>query len=398
MYTTPFSMRIQHNHGPSRIIPAQRAIVPGALSLPLQCVLSVQMSLISLTRSASDQIKIKFEFNCTVSLPNGIEAYHSNNGVRAESNALAVGVPNTPTVYTNQTFLVLQRLEAAVANTVAGGNVYGAILKNGTYVATECALEPIVRSVSTFVDHSQYGEHTLAEWDSVNKYNDIGEVSNQTFGYVLAPDWNEDLGMHPGQNFTISPNARDSINDFITGLFSGFAYTADLTYSYSRTTSNDRYATADAVDTILYGNISGCNDLRTERFRCAMNNIASAMSKSFRDQAYVRDKTTTDMAKGITKANAIIVDIRWQWLTLPLLFWLLTAVSWAGAAWKTRRASIPKWSDNPLPLLFLYRHYGEDARTEEMEGGLSSQAYVQRANQIEAQLHAKDNQAAFIVS
>ncbi|KAJ5465839.1 hypothetical protein N7530_009626 [Penicillium desertorum] len=62
--------------------------------------------------------------------------------------------------------------------------------------------------------------------------------------------------------------------------------------------------------------------------------------------------------------------------------------------WKTRRGKLQKWSDNLLPLLFLYRG-GEYSQTDEAQG-LSGQAYEQRAKNIHTPLYTKENRAAFV--
>ncbi|KAL3480650.1 hypothetical protein BJX99DRAFT_5897 [Aspergillus californicus] len=127
------------------------------------------------------------------------------------------------------------------------------------------------------------------------------------------------------------------------------------------------YATTDAIQALLYGNISGCEDIENDRFGCVMRKVADAMSKSFRDQAYIDNEA--GIAIGYTQVNATIIHEHWQWLTLPLLVWLLSAVTWLGTDWRTRRGKLQKWIDNPLPLLFLHQGV-EDSRTDEMQGGL----------------------------
>ncbi|KAJ5202289.1 hypothetical protein N7449_004368 [Penicillium cf. viridicatum] len=118
------------------------------------------------------------------------------------------------------------------------------------------------------------------------------------------------------------------------------------------------------IEAFIYRNVTGYTDTKNDRFGCAIRNVANAMSKSFHNGR---------------EAN---IAVRWQWLTLPLLVWLLSAVTWLGTEWKTHRGKLQKWSDNPLPLLFLYRG-GEDSRSVEVQG-LSGQAYERRAKSIHA--------------
>ncbi|KAL4893169.1 Mus7/MMS22 family-domain-containing protein [Aspergillus ambiguus] len=318
--------------------------------------------------------------NCTVSLPNGTSAYYAS-GYHTEAIALQVQPVDHPIVYTNATLPVIQRIEAVVASSEDGWTVAQEVRDNPIYVATECSLEPIVRSIKASVNSSVYHETVLAEWSNVEVWYDR----------PLVPDWNESLGVYPGQNFTLSSKSQATITQFMKSLFSGNAYASTLNLEFS-TIGLELHATPDVMEAFMYGNITGCADIERDRFGCAMRNVADAMSKSFRDQAYVNAET--DMLAGHTQVNATIVHIHWQWLTLPLLVWLLSAVTWLGTEWKTRRGKLQKWSDNPLPLLFLYRSV-EESETDEVQG-VSGQAYERRAKSIHVQLYTNEEQAVFV--
>ncbi|KAJ5951516.1 uncharacterized protein N7479_009929 [Penicillium vulpinum] len=329
--------------------------------------------------------------NCTVSLPNGVSVYYANLP-SAEAIALQVQPSSQPVMYTNATLPVLQRIEAVVASTGSGWNIASDIRRDPRYVATECSLEPIVRSVKADVNNSVYHETVLAEWTKVDVWYDIKKSSN---GSSLVPNWNQSLGTHPGQNFTLAPKSQATIQLFMESLFSGNAFTTTMGLSFNAIgIQYDSYATADVMQSFMYGNITGCADTKNDRFGCAMRNVAGAMSKSFRDQAYIDNGPEAGMAVGSTQVNVTVVHVRWQWMSLPLLVWLLSAVTWLGTEWKTHRGKLQKWADNPLPLLFLYRSEG-DSQTDEAQG-LSSQAYEQRAKSIHTQLYIKENQAALV--
>jgi hypothetical protein len=328
--------------------------------------------------------------NCTVSLPNGASAYYAG-GYATDAIALQVQSSSQPIVYTNATLPVIQRIEAVVASGEEGWNMASAIREDARYVATECSLEPIVRSVKASVNSSVYSETVLAEWTKVEVWHDS---QNSGDGHSLIPNWNESLGIHPGQNFTLFPRSHATITLFMKSLFSGDAYASMMRLIFRPIEAEyGSSATADVMEAFMYGNVTGCAVTENDRFGCAMRNVADAMSKSFRDQAYINNGPEADMAVGYTQVNATIIHVRWQWLTLPLLVWLLSAVTWLGTEWKTRRGKLQKWSDNPLPLLFLYR--GEDSRTDEAQE-LSGQAYERRAKSIHTQLYTRENRAAFV--
>ncbi|KAJ5394216.1 uncharacterized protein N7487_011857 [Penicillium crustosum] len=328
--------------------------------------------------------------NCTVSLPNGASAYYAD-GYKAAAIALQVQPSSQPVVYINATLPVIQRIQAVVPRTKEGWNIASYIRDHPRYVATECSLEPVVRSVRAYVNSSVYNETTLAEWPKAEAWKD---KTKSNYGYSLLPDWNSSLGIQPGQNFTLFPSSHSTISLFMESLFSGKAQTDMMQLAFVPTGNQYgfSYAVADVIQAFMYGNVTGCADIENDRFVCAMRNVADAMSKSFRDQAYIDNEQGANMVLGHTQVNVIIVHVHWQWLTLPLLVWLLGAVTWLGTEWKTHRGKLQKWSDNPLPLLFLYRD-GEDSRSDKVQG-LSNKAYERRAKSIHAQLYTKENQAA----
>lgn len=263
--------------------------------------------------------------NCTVSLPNGISAYYSG-GYSTEAIAFRVQSSSQPVVYTNATFPVIQRIEAVGANVPEELSIAMNIRDDPIYVATECSLEPIVRSVKTSVNSSVYKETTLAEWNEIEVWYDEHQDIN---GYSLLPNWNQSLGIHPGQNFTLSPESHATISLFMESLFSGKVQTGMLQLIFDTTADKNvsSYATGDFMEAFMYGDIPGCADNKNDRFGCVMRNVADAMSKSFRDQAYIDNGGEANLAVGHTQVNAIIIHVHWQWLTLPLLVWLLSAVT-----------------------------------------------------------------------
>lgn len=229
-------------------------------------------------------------------------------------------------MYTNATFPVIQRIEAVGANVPEELSIAMNIRDDPIYVATECSLEPIVRSVKTSVNSSVYKETTLAEWNEIEVWYDEHQDIN---GYSLLPNWNQSLGIHPGQNFTLSPESHATISLFMESLFSGKVQTGMLQLIFDTTADKNvsSYATGDFMEAFMYGDIPGCADNKNDRFGCVMRNVADAMSKSFRDQAYIDNGGEANLAVGHTQVNAIIIHVHWQWLTLPLLVWLLSAVT-----------------------------------------------------------------------
>ncbi|KAL4742967.1 hypothetical protein BDV11DRAFT_216176 [Aspergillus similis] len=365
---------------------------------------SIQQSCTAHNDTSAGEMTYK---NCTVSLPHDGAAAFYAGGVHTEAIALQVKPITEPVVYTNHSTLpVIQRIEARAAVPEAGHYMAQDIRDDGRYVATECALELVVRSVQAQVRGSVYSESVLAEWDGVDVWYDEEQSAN---GSSLVPEWDDRslLGGAGGGigNFTLFPKSQATIIQFLEPLFSGEVYSGmtSLIFRASDDQLSTSYATADVMEALLLGNITNCADVQSNRFSCAMHNVAGALSKSFRDQAYINSGAEmADMALGHTQVNATIVHVRWQWLTLPVLVWMLGAATWSGAEWKTRRGKLYKWSDNPLPLLFLYRE-GQNADADGSRGanavqgmGVSGQAYEQRAKRIHARLCTDKDRAEFV--
>ncbi|KAK6814647.1 hypothetical protein RU639_009324 [Aspergillus parasiticus] len=365
---------------------------------------SIQQSCIAHNDTGAMEMPYK---NCTVSLPHDGAAAFYAGGIHTEAIALQVKPVTEPVVYTkHNTLLVIQRIEARAAVPEAGHYMAQDIRDDGRYVATECALELVVRSVQAQVSGSVYSERMLAEWNGVDVWYDENQGAN---GSSLVPEWDDRslLGGAGGGvgNFTLFPKSQATIVQFLEPLFSGEIYSGmmSLIFRASGDQLDTSYATADVMEALLLGNITGCADVQSNRFSCAMHNVADALSKSFRDQAYINSGAEmADMALGHTQVNATIVHVRWQWLTLPVLVWMLGGATWLGAEWKTRRGKLHKWSDNPLPLLFLYREgQGGDGNggggANTVQGlGLSGQAYERRAKRIHARLYTDKDRAEFV--
>jgi hypothetical protein len=345
--------------------------------------------------------------NCTVTLPrDGASAFYAG-GMYTDAIALQVKPVTEPVMYTNRSTLpVIQRLEAKAAVPEPGHYMAQDIRDDGQYVATECVLELVVRSVRAQVRGSVYSERVLAEWDSVEVWYDETHAAN---GSSLVPEWEDRslLGHGGGGNFTLFPASQTTLVQFLEPLFSGEVYSSmmNLVFRASGEQLGTSYATADVMEALLLGNITGCAGVQRSRFSCAMHNVADALSKSFRDQAYINSGAEmADMALGYTQVVATIVHVRWQWLTLPALVWVLGAATWLGTEWKTRRGKLHKWSDNLLPLLFLYREArgqggdgdGSGGANQVQGVGVSGQAYDRRAKSIHARLYTDKDRAEFV--
>ncbi|KAE8143438.1 hypothetical protein BDV38DRAFT_277459 [Aspergillus pseudotamarii] len=298
--------------------------------------------------------------NCTVSLNSGVALWYLTGGGFARPMVINTVSGSSKTFYKNSTFPVIQYILAIGSNDnpAVGGGISTQIGKSTQFVATECALQPTVRSFQSSVIMGVYHETQLAEWPVLND-----TVENLSFAYSFTPPWNESLGAEESQTFGLAFEAWKSLTFFLNYLFAGYVSAASDIFNFDPLNLGSSYATADALEAIFYGNFTGTNCQDADQLSCTMKNVAAAMSKTIRDSAFTystsyqpteftKAKTTT----GKAQIYASFVDVRWVWLTLPIIVWVLGALSCLCTAWMTHQAHIQTWMNSVLPLLFLHLH------------------------------------------
>ncbi|PYH81004.1 hypothetical protein BO82DRAFT_384006 [Aspergillus uvarum CBS 121591] len=306
--------------------------------------------------------------NCTVHLGgNGPTAWYREGGSTSQPMAMAAITGTESLVYTNSTFPVIQYVLAAGSNnnnSQATWKIATSIDNSTRFLATECALEPIVRSVRVAVSSGTYKEIVVADWTPYYYPND-----SATFEFALAPSTGN-------TTFGMGYEAWSSLMTFISTLFTGSVTASAGTFGFSAGPSS-AYAVTDTIEAIFYGNFSTtaaspaimsynarnqCND----QLSCAVTNVAAAMSKTIRDAVFRGSSDRTgNLTTGHTMVMVPFVAVHWEWIALPAVVWLLSCAVWLGTAVQTRRLHLYTWGTNPLPLLFLYRatgvHENEDA-------------------------------------
>ncbi|RLL95917.1 hypothetical protein CFD26_104613 [Aspergillus turcosus] len=281
-------------------------------------------------------------------------------------------------VYKNATFIAIQFIAARGITSERGGAITIPTLDlDNKWEAIECSIEPVVQSIRAQVDHNIYSEEVLATWAQSNLIPTISER-------IWKPNWGPELGAAPTQNFSLDVPTIGAIGYFFNNIFNG-AFTADLFgYGYSAPFAFD-YAGPDVIEALATGNISGCSLEAVDKFNCSMHNVAAAISKTFRDSAYISagsDPGKAQIAVGRVSRSLTYVAVQWQWIVLPVLVWLLGVVTLVGTVWKTQRAGAPKWRNDPVPLVFLYRE-GENE-------GVSDGEINQRAHSSKVKLYESD--------
>lgn len=293
---------------------------------------------------------------CSVSVPR--DSGYSN--ITAEylpgklfSTPIVIGEGN-PMVYTNTS--IVQRIGPIQMigpdSLVSSTDIEELIWSNETkWQATECILYPVAHSFRANVTGGIYHEETLAIWDGeMTPYND----TNNTY-FAFKPPWGPELGLKKNQSLEFSYSSTWAMKEFYQYLLNG-KVSVDPWGPQFDAISYAEYATVDAIQAISHAEIIDCPYNTVRKLECAMDNMAQAMTKTFRDNS---DTTLTSSSNGTqvtghALSNMTYVAVHWQWISLPIVVWLLGLATLIGTTWKTRRYRAPVWKNEVSPLFGLH--------------------------------------------
>lgn len=298
---------------------------------------------------------------------------------------VALGVLN-PLVYNDS---IIPPIQIIAPNGVLGKDVWSHQedddVVNTVWQAMECAVAPIVRSFRPSVSEGHYSEDTLDTWTN-------GTFESYYLGsnYNLEPPWGPEKGLVKGKVFTITKRSMTSIRYFFQQFFPGraamdpfgFSFISDsdsvtpYASSTTQTTPTSEYASGDLMQLMAISNITLCPSQSADKLKCAMENVAKAMSKAIRDQSSSPSNLTTSSGEAMTSSTHI--SIHWQWIVLPAVVWLLGLVTLLGTMWKTRRAMVPTWKNETMPIIALCRN-SQNEKPQSDEGLDTERAMLYRS-------------------
>lgn len=301
---------------------------------------------------------------------------------------------------------------------------YAALNEDAEFVAHECSIELGVQGVQDSVVNSSHIMQEIGFW----RYGD--PPSNTSTNETLLAWWRDTtayLALLPGLNHTESPapgsncpglmchyplytppgfgfdhKVLNALRDFVIYLFndycsfmlpSGSDASSSLNYcdgGETRLTTNN-YASADTVQAISHGEFAGCHKGR-DHLTCGINNVAKALTKTFRDAAFTNvtsDASNLHIGQTLVTVNHVRID--WMWMSMPVLVWTMALLTSIGTAITTRRAKLPAWAIDVLPLLFLYREH--EGQHSSVGHGASGKDYLRRAGRIVVELQANRDKA-----
>ena len=122
------------------------------------------------------------------------------------------------------------------------------------------------------------------------------------------------------------PTRLSDAGRFIEAIFNGAFFGGTGNHEIWETSADSEYAVIDTLQSIYYGNISGCAEF-DDYLSCGVENVAKATTKTFRDSAYIAyGLESANVTVGETQVVVSYVRINWFWFSLPLSVWTMAAV------------------------------------------------------------------------
>ncbi|KAL4734926.1 hypothetical protein BDV11DRAFT_212417 [Aspergillus similis] len=304
--------------------------------------------------------------NCTASLPKShIDAWAlpydpESDLAQAVGFVVKAADSSQAIIYTNTTSSAIQFVEPLM--TYHGSPV------GLRWEATECTIEPVVRSFRASVKNNNYSEETVKIWpdrtlvkmnytddpDYLDTYPDFAYTNDTDYQWHFYPPWPGELAhlnLPHNKVFNYTLSAEKAIGKFLRTILTGYYWQNTTGYGYTPTEPDAAlYASQDVLQAFHREGRKSCSDVSCDvepgRFNRTMSNIAQAISKTFRD--------SQDTTYGRSEVTVTHIAVRWQWISLPIFIWVLGTIALFGTVWKTRQKRAPRWKNDPLPLLFLY--------------------------------------------
>ena len=277
---------------------------------------------------------------------------------------------------------------------------YG-LTKDSDFAATECLIEFCAQKVEDSVSNSHYHSKAGDLWFQSNvtdidpNYLSIhppwtsGEYSTN---YVYSNTTTRE------REFGLEYSAIRSLSEFLADILSGhvFAFSDVFKYIPEDPLSGTKQGAAnDIIQATFLGNFTGCgiDGSSNDHLTCAMNNIAKALTKSFRDNAYIaHGAANSNMTRGDAMIVVTYVRIQWVWLALPVTVLVISLICLASTISTTHRSALPIWGDNILPLLFLLPGSVERDQDGGVRG-ITNVAYLEKTQGIKARLEVHGEMA-----
>jgi hypothetical protein len=285
-------------------------------------------------------------------------------------------------------------------------------IQNDTKIlGTECTLIPCVHRISASVEGGQYTEKILETFTesepSDPKTRDLYVLGDWTKRWKYGLSARGFLGLDEPTRIKISDSyARTWLDAMLVGSVQDTKIETILG-SQGTQVRNDSFGllfSSDTVQAMFYANFTKDNcDTPDDKFTCVFNALGRGMTKAVRDVSMSANRGTAsgdgdaaseDIAAGEVLITKSFIRIEWAWFSLPIIVWVFSCITMVGSMWRTRKAKVPRWQDNPLPLLYLCREI--DAKRLGDDFGDESVAYDRRAEGLKVRLVSRNGRLRLV--
>lgn len=152
----------------------------------------------------------------------------------------------------------------------------------------------------------------------------------------------------------------------------------------------------DLLQAIYFNNFTNCANPE-DKVSCAVMNMGRAMTKTFRDAPYIASGVqAAHMATGKTLVPVTYIKVTWYWILLPVFIWILSVTTLLGTAWKSRRARVRTWRNNPQAMVFLQLGADEHKQVKDMGMGMGDVGLSKKAEQLTVKLDVTNEGATLV--
>ena len=226
--------------------------------------------------------------------------------------------------------------------------------ESGHASAMECTMWYCINTYTATVVDGVMREEIHASWR-----NDSAMISHSA-DLIYRPPISSSYSTANSSWFAVTHLAATSINDFMSGLFTGSGMIDDSRAAF----------TSDTIQALY----------TTNNITALMDNLAISMTNNIRQQ---NDSVSSPEWEGTAWTSQTYVHVRWGWFAFPVTLIVLSSALLFGTIIETWYRNVMVWKSNNLALLFHGR--GLDLDSQDLPGvnRLSEMTAVAREIRVE---------------
>lgn len=234
-----------------------------------------------------------------------------------------------------------------INNTIANLTVLGSTEPS----AYECTLFWCVQEIKASVSDGEYHENVLTTWSDASLHNlgcdpnshpycePTDLLGSDKFSLIGYPD----NSTHSAPTFSLGIATQVAFGTYLRKLFTGNVTSTE--------TAQDLGFSSDFMGALVPSRSSGASDSGTTLTNVPelIRNLSQTMTTRMRQSA-VSDPAAQIL--GDAYALQVFVQVRWGWLTLPLVLLLLTFYFLLASIRESKKANVMPWKSSSIALLF----------------------------------------------